>query len=95
VRSLSGLIECDASNVEALPDDTAESCRQLLTALNEIGVFIVPVGELEAWLVDANIQESKENKWAWANAAALYVQSRGAASGDVWDFIRQVGTYLS
>jgi AAA domain, putative AbiEii toxin, Type IV TA system len=81
--------------VSALSDVIAEPFRQLLTSLKEIGVFLVPVGELEEWLVDANIQESKENKWAWANAAALYVQSRGATSGDIWDFIRNVGGYLS
>jgi len=81
--------------VSALSDVIAEPFRQLLTALKEIGVFLVPGGELEDWLVEANIQESKENKWAWANAAALYVQSRGATSGDIWDFIRSVGRYLS
>jgi hypothetical protein len=81
--------------VSALSDVIAEPFRQLLTSLKEIGVFLVPVGELEEWLVDANIQESKDNKWAWANAAALYVQSRGATSGDIWDFIRNVGGYLS
>ena len=81
--------------VSVLPDVIAEPFRQLLTSLEEIGVFLVPVGELEEWLVDANIRESKENKWAWANAAALYIQSRGATSGDIWDFIRNVGRYLS
>lgn len=81
--------------VSTLSDVIAEPFRRLLTSLKEIGVFLVPVGELEEWLVDANIQESKENKSAWANAAALYVQSRGATSGDIWDFIRNVGTYLS
>lgn len=81
--------------LSALPKDIADSFHKLLESLKESGVFLVPVGELEEWLADANIQESKENKWAWANAAALYVQSQGATSGDIWDFVRDVGRYLS
>jgi uncharacterized protein DUF2442 len=57
-----------------LPDAIADPARRVLADLKEIGAFLVPVGELEEWLADANIHESKENKWAWANAAALHVQ---------------------
>ena len=81
--------------LSAFSDTIAEPLRQLLTCLKESGVFLVPVGELEEWLADANIKESKENKWAWANAAALHIQSRGVATGDIWDFIREVGNCLS
>jgi hypothetical protein len=81
--------------LSAFPDPIAEPLRQILTCLKESGVFLVPVGELEEWLADANLKESRENKWAWANAAALHIQSRGVATGDIWDFIREVGDYLA
>jgi hypothetical protein len=81
--------------IGALPDNVAQPLRDLVVSLKEFGVFLVPVGELEEWLAGAQIQESKENKWAWANAAALYVQSHDTEPGDVWEFVRQVGKYLS
>jgi hypothetical protein len=58
------------------------------------GIFLVPVGELEWWLRKHGIEESRETKWAWANAAAARIQGLGAQSGDVWDFIRSVGAFL-
>ena len=80
--------------VSAFPTDIAERLDSLLARLKRTGVFLVPVGELEEWLVGANIQESKENKWAWANAAALHIQTVDQESGDIWGFVREVGGYL-
>ncbi len=80
--------------LSAFPDSIGTPLCQLVTCLKKSGVFLVPVGELEEWLAHAKIQESKENKWAWANAAALYIQSQGASTGDIWDFVREVGRYL-
>lgn len=80
--------------LSAFPDSISTPLRELINSLKEHGVFLVPVGELEEWLAHADIKESKDNKWAWANAAALYIQSQGTSSGDVWDFVREVGRYL-
>ncbi len=80
---------------KALPTNIGEPLQKLLVTLKESGVFLVPVGELEEWLADANIQGSKSNKWAWANAAALHIQTIGASTGDIWDFVREVGQFLS
>ena len=76
-------------------DPLAARLRQLVLSLKTVGIFLVPVGELEEWLADEHIAESKANKWAWANAAALRIQGKGSTEGDVWDFVRDVGNYLS
>lgn len=78
----------------SFPVDIANQFHSLLELLKRSGIFLVPVGELEEWLSHANIPESKENKWAWANAAALYIQSHDARTDDIWGFVREVGTYL-
>jgi hypothetical protein len=80
--------------VKSYPEPVASQFKSLLAQLARFGVFLVPVGELEEWLSAEGITESKENKWAWANAAALKIQSRGASTGDIWDFLRMVGAYL-
>jgi hypothetical protein len=54
----------------------------------------VPVGELEEWLSSYHLTGSKQNKWGWANEAALTIRKGGAQTGDVWDFMRGIGTYL-
>ena len=80
----------------ALPCDIRQAIEKLLDDLKIAGVFLVPVGELEDWLATENITESKTNKSAWANAAALAVlSSKGDRTGDIWDFARGVGSYLS
>jgi hypothetical protein len=88
------LRELKRGGIAKLPPDVAESANNLLSKLREVGVFLVPVGELEQWLAEEAMEESKQNKWAWANAAALKIQSTGSKSGDVWDFMRAVGQFL-
>lgn len=81
--------------IEAFPNEIRTRLQELVAGLRDHGVFLVPVGELEEWLPTAGITESKENKWAWANAASTYVQSQGAQPGDIWDFVRAVGKHLA
>jgi len=81
--------------IAEFPEIIATPLRTLIESLKIHGVFLVPVGELEEWLAAEGITDSKEIKWAWANAAALRVQSKGPDMGDIWDFVRDVGTYLS
>ena len=80
--------------IKAFPPEVRDPLQDLVDQLSRYGIFLVPVGELEGWLVDAGIAESKENKWAWANAAANYVQLQGAQAGDIWDFVRSAGNFL-
>lgn len=66
----------------------------LVSSLRAVGLFLVPVGELEGWLASEEITELKSNKAAWATAAALKIQSSGTTNGDIWDFLRGVAAYL-
>jgi hypothetical protein len=79
----------------ALPEDLAKSASALIAELASIGLFVVPVGELEGWLSDRGIVASKRTKWAWASEAARKVRELGRQDGDVWEFISSVGAYLS
>lgn len=94
-NSLDRLRRLKRGGINALPAEIANPLQELTDHLKKIGLFLVPVGELEEWIANAHINESKENKWAWANAASLEIQRRGAERGDVWDFIREVGGYLA
>jgi hypothetical protein len=81
--------------VKVLDPPIAEPLKSLLGELTKYGLFVVPLGELEEWLADYGIAESKSSKWAWASAAATAVQSAGVRNGDVWDFVRAVAAYLT
>lgn len=94
-QQLDRMRQLKRGGLTAFPPNISTSMSQLLMSLKDIGVFLVPVGELEEWLPEAKILESKENKWAWANAASLHVQEQGPGTGDIWNFIRDVGRFLS
>ena len=67
----------------------------LLERLAQLGVFLVPVGELEQWLDTHAVGVSTSDKRAWANAAAQKVQTLGRQPGDVWEFVKSVGAFLA
>jgi hypothetical protein len=80
--------------ISSLPDSISTSLQEILLSLERVGVFLVPVGEVEGWLAAEGIADSKEKKAARANAAALTIQAKGACHGDIWDFVRGVGNFL-
>ncbi|WP_428622128.1 TOPRIM nucleotidyl transferase/hydrolase domain-containing protein [Sedimenticola sp.] len=80
--------------VSEFPDTIRDLLVSLIYNLKSHGLFLVPVGELEEWLKDEGINESKNNKWAWANTASICIQEKGAKQGDIWDFMREIGKYL-
>ena len=80
------------------PADRA-AAQNLFAQLAEYGLFIVPGGELEGWLKHLGAAASHSPEWlievfekmgADPNAAG-YVQP---STGDVWDFMRAVGSWL-
>jgi hypothetical protein len=81
--------------IASLPPDLALEVKALQESLSEIGVFVVPVGELEGWMAEKGIKSSKRSKWAWAIEAAELVRRVGVQGGDVWEFIRAVASHLS
>lgn len=93
-RELDRMRRLKRGGITAFSEPIKEKLNFLVQQLKIHGVFLVPVGELEEWIASGNIDESKNNKWAWANAASIYIQAQGACSGDVWDFMRGVGNYL-
>jgi len=78
-----------------LPEEVSQPLGELVADLREIGLFLVPVGELECWLQDCGIKASKRKKWAWANEAATYLRDNEAREDDVWGFVAGVGEHLS
>jgi hypothetical protein len=93
-QDLDRLRRLKSGGVSGLPEKISTPLKKLINQLSAVGVFLVPVGELEGWLASERTVESKANKSAWANAAALKIQSKGSSEGDVWDFLRTVGAYL-
>ncbi len=81
--------------IAAYPGELGMKISSLLIQLREFGLFLVPVGELEEWLANQQVGESKANKRVWANAAAQRIQQLGEQSTDVWQFISAVGKYLA
>ena len=82
------------NGLEGLPESVRERGEALVKNLEGIGLFLVPVGELEMWLADRRIETSPRNKWAWANEAAATIRVAGTQSGDVWDYCRRAVSYL-
>jgi hypothetical protein len=84
--------------VSSLAGDAAVACQNLLEQLAKFGVFLVPVGEIEAWLKYLDVSASKEN-WLAAVFERMgadpdepaYVRPR---TGDVWEFIMQIAAWI-
>jgi hypothetical protein len=82
--------------ISKLPPTIAGPLHDLVSSLKKMGIFLVPVGELEQWLVGENITASKAKKSAWASEAAQVIQSKkDTGVGDIWAFVHEVGTYLT
>jgi hypothetical protein len=82
------------TGVSSFPPSVSAPLAALVEALKKVGLFLVPVGELEQWLTPEQVAISRANKAAWASDAAEYIQSLGAASGSIRDFVRDVGYQL-
>ena len=68
--------------------------------LAQLGIFVVPPGELEGWFLELHPEGKAPAKSGWLNAifealgsdpAGRYVHP---ANGDVWDFVRNIGTWI-
>ena len=84
-----------SGGISKLPNEVGEQLEMLIAKLRIIGIFIVDVGELEEWLVGCDINVSKAKKWAWANEAANFIRDNPPRDGDIWNFIRELGDYLT
>ena len=65
-----------------------------LNKCRSVGIFLVPVGELEGWVSDLVISgPSKRRKAEWANYAANQIREAQPRADDVWDYIRKIGMF--
>lgn len=81
--------------IAAYSGELYEDMRVLLERLQDYGLFLVSVGELEEWLADCEVGVAKSDKRAWSNAAAQFIQKVGKREGDVWNFVSGVGRYVA
>lgn len=93
-RKLDRMRRLKRGGVEALKEELRGKLKPLIDDCKRHGLFLVPVGELEGWLSEYEIEASRKRKWAWANAAASLIRRKGKSEGDIWEFIRDVGIYL-
>ncbi|RYZ39724.1 MAG: hypothetical protein EOO71_19005 [Myxococcaceae bacterium] len=86
---------------KALSDKQRQHMTQLFfKPLAQLGIFVVPSGEVESWLQELHPEGKPPAKSRWLNAifealgsdpAGRYVRP---ATGDVWDFMREIGSWL-
>jgi len=84
-----------AGGVASLPPELRGEVENIITELSRYGLFLVPVGELEQWFDGTKVSVSKQDKPAWANAAANYIQNGGPHEDGVWGFLTGVARYLT
>jgi hypothetical protein len=76
----------DNANVHATLLEVVEELAQL-------GVFLVPVGELEGWF--PNLQIVEESKLLVAAEIAAEIRRTEEPSGGIWEFTERVLDYLT
>jgi energy-coupling factor transporter ATP-binding protein EcfA2 len=67
-----------------------EQLKDLIEKARNIGVFFVPVGELENWVGHLMAGVDKEDKASWADIASQRIRQADENNGDVWDFVRSL-----
>ena len=89
-----------SQGINLLSAKQQESMRQLFfKPLAQLGIFVVPTGELESWLTDLlpNRQPAKQG-WLHTIFEALGSDPVGRyvhpAEGDVWGFVREIGSWI-
>jgi hypothetical protein len=59
-----------------------------------IGLFLVPVGDLENWVPGLMGDVGKSDKSRWADIASERIRLSPTETGDVWEFMKEVVSYL-
>lgn len=90
-----------SKGLNALDDKYRQSMRHLFfIPLAQLGIFVVPGGEVESWLsqlLPGGIQPSKQ-EWLNTIFEALGADPNGRyvhpAAGDVWEFMRSIAQWI-
>ena len=88
---------CKVDGVAGI-EDAADRARveAFLATLADIGLFLVPVGEIEKWLTQFNLT----NKQTWVTDMLKHLGSVGSAAyvtpgdGDVWEFVEGIARWI-
>jgi hypothetical protein len=85
--------------ISILPENEREACENLFSQLSDYGIFVVPGGELEAWLLEKRISGHGPG-WlikmfdAMGNDPADSAYTK-PTDGDVWEFLRKIKSWLT
>jgi energy-coupling factor transporter ATP-binding protein EcfA2 len=87
--------------IKALSEKQQAAMKQLFfNPLAELGIFVVPVGELESWLQSLH-PGGRPAKQGWLHATFEALGSNPSeryvhpTNGDVWDFVEAIGSWIS
>ncbi len=84
-----------ASGYQALTQDLQKQFLELDSICREHGIFIVPVGELESWLIEYGVsRNSNKSKWI-ANALLKLPDIAIDNSKSIGKFITDIHNYLT
>ena len=93
-NELDRMKQLKSGGVESLPHGLKLDVIQMIDDLTRHGLFLVPVGELEQWMDESKVSVSKQEKAAWANAAAAYIRGGEPQKDGVWTFVKLVAEFL-
>lgn len=81
-------------NTDLQKADISSRLRDVMNQLEEYGIFVVGVGQLESWLEHLNI-EGKSSRWVVNLLERLGCEPRvEPTDDDVWEFLREIAWYL-
>jgi energy-coupling factor transporter ATP-binding protein EcfA2 len=91
---------CKAKGVSGLPQGKREAMRALIRDLALYGIFIVPVGELEAWLPELSIPRTDKHDWIVRILTRLGTDPDKAGyvhpgRGGVWRFLDSIEGWVA
>ena len=86
------------AGLEVLSPEDRQTAENLVRNAAEFGIFIVPAGEVENWLPNLEVEGSK-SRWIqnMFDAMGTNPEHDGyvtPTSGDVWDFVRRILSWL-
>ena len=91
--------EFKKKGINVLEEKDREAAVSFLNNIAEYGLFIIYVGEVEAWLSDLTVSRSKDS-WLHKIFKVMGSDARSSAyvrpsTGDVWDFVGTCNKWLS
>jgi hypothetical protein len=95
-KSPNTIKRCKVEGVAGLEAAARRRVDPFLETLRTIGIFVVPVGELEKWLPQFGLT----NKQTWVTDMLMRMGTAGGPAfvqpgpGDVWDFVEAIAAWI-